>query len=677
MSLNRLAGEKSPYLLQHRENPVDWRPWGPEAFAEAARMNKPVFLSIGYSTCHWCHVMAHESFENADIAALMNEKFINIKVDREERPDVDRLYMAFVQATTGSGGWPMSVWLTPEGKPFFGGTYFPPEDRYGRAGFPNILTQISRLWQEDRGRVESEGRRVTEALKESLQSAAAGSGPEGAEPLDRALESFSRSFDAEQGGFGGAPKFPRPSVLNFLLRSALRGNGPEAGRAREMALATLRGMAAGGLRDHLGGGFHRYSVDAFWHVPHFEKMLYDQAQLAVSYTEAWQLTHEGFYEDIAREILDYVLRDMTHPAGGFYSAEDADSLLRHGSTEHAEGAFYVWSRSEIQEALGGSAEEFCRHYGVEEAGNAPAGSDPQGEFTGKNILIVRGSQESPALAASRARLFALRNKRPRPHLDDKILTAWNGLMISGFARAGAAFGESRYLDAARQAADFIAAHLTRDGRLLRAWRDGAGDIGGFAEDYACLIQGLLDLYEATFESRWLKWAFDLQEHQDQLFWDDGTGNYFSSGAEDPILPVRMKEDYDGAEPSANSVSALNLLRQARMRHNDAEEARGRRVIAACRQPLAAAPTAVPQMLVALDFAISPPEQAVVAGTYGASAWLRELHRDFHPRRVLLFADGGPFLAETNPALADMRPVNGRSALYLCENFACQAPRELP
>ncbi|HRJ70804.1 MAG TPA: thioredoxin domain-containing protein, partial [Terrimicrobiaceae bacterium] len=510
MSLNRLAGEKSPYLLQHKDNPVDWRPWGPEAFAEAARTNKPVFLSIGYSTCHWCHVMAHESFENPDIAALMNEHFVNIKVDREERPDVDRLYMAFVQATTGGGGWPMSVWLTPGGEPFFGGTYFPPEDRYGRAGFPNILTQISRLWQEDRGRVESEGRRVTAALRESLQSAAAGNDPEGAEPLDRALASFTRSFDAEHGGFGGAPKFPRPSVINFLLRSAMRGSGDESIRAREMALATLRHMAAGGLRDHLGGGFHRYSVDAFWHVPHFEKMLYDQAQLAISYIEAWQLTQEAHYADIARETLEYVLRDMTHPAGGFFSAEDADSLLCHGGSEHAEGAFYVWSRSEIRDALGGNAEEFCRHYGVEEAGNAPAGSDPQGEFTGKNILIVRGAGESRTLAESRAKLLALRNERPRPHLDDKILTAWNGLMISAFARAGAAFGETRYLAAARRAADFLATHLTREGRLLRTWREGAGDIGGFAEDYACLIQGLLDLYEATFESRWLHWALDLQ-----------------------------------------------------------------------------------------------------------------------------------------------------------------------
>ena len=692
--MNNLAGEKSPYLLQHKDNPVDWRPWGGEAFAEAKDLNKPVFLSIGYSTCHWCHVMAHESFENPEIARLMNENFVNIKVDREERPDVDRLYMAFVQATTGGGGWPMSVWLTPEGRPFYGGTYFPPDNRYGRAGFPSILGQITRLWREDRERVEVEAARVMEAL------AQAGRGAEEANyssrdetPLLHGFESFSSSFDAEQGGFGGAPKFPRPSVFNFLMRFATRTNSDEAHRARAMALFTLRKMAAGGMRDHLGGGFHRYSVDESWHVPHFEKMLYDQAQLAVSFTEAWQLTHEEFFADIARETLDYVSRDMTHPEGGFFSAEDADSLLYHDRPEHAEGAFYVWSRQEIADALGADeAGIFCRHYGVEEVGNAPAGSDPHGEFRGKNILLERQDETTTAkilriaeetvsksLAMSRAVLFEQRAKRPRPHLDDKILTAWNGLMISAFSKAGAALREPRYLEAAQKAASFLRSNLTTRGGLLRSWRGEPGSIAGFAEDYAFLIQGLLDLYQADWDSDWLKWALELQERQDALFRDEKGGGYFSSAAGDPLVSVRMKEDYDGAEPSANSISALNLLRFARMLHDKAFETRAWQILAASRQALDRVPTAVPQMLVALDLALSPPSQAVVAGTREADdvqKWNARLHQDFLPRRALLLADGNRFLMEKVPALASMKTLDGQAALYLCENFACQAPQIL-
>jgi uncharacterized protein YyaL (SSP411 family) len=691
--MNRLAEEKSPYLLQHKDNPVDWRPWGEEAFAEAKNLNKPVFLSIGYSTCHWCHVMAHESFESPEIARLMNESFVNIKVDREERPDVDRLYMAFVQATTGGGGWPMSVWLTPEGRPFYGGTYFPPDNRYGRAGFPNILGQIARLWREDRERVEAEAARVMQALADAGRGAAGAKFGQDETPLLHGFESFSRSFDEEHGGFGGAPKFPRPSVFNFLLRFATRTNGDEARRAGAMALFTLRKMAAGGMRDHLGGGFHRYSVDEFWHVPHFEKMLYDQAQLAVSFTEAWRLTHEEFFAGIARETLDYVLRDMTHPEGGFFSAEDADSLLSHGRSEHAEGAFYVWSRQEIADALGADeARIFCRHYGVEEVGNTPAGSDPHGEFKGKNILLERqdvattarilGVPEeivSKSLAAGRAKLFERRAKRPRPHLDDKILTAWNGLMISAFSKGGAALREPRYLEAAAKAANFLRKNLTAQGRLLRSWRGEAGSIAGFAEDYAFLLQGLLDLYEANWDVDWLKWALELQGRQDALFRDETGGGYFSSAAGDPLVSVRMKEDYDGAEPSANSISALNLLRFARMFHDEALETRGRQILAASREALDRVPTAVPQMLVALDLALSPPAQAVVAGAREAGdvrIWNAKLHRDFMPRRALLLADGNDFLTKKVPALGSMKTLDGQAALYLCENFACQAPQIL-
>ncbi len=691
--MNRLAEEKSPYLLQHKDNPVDWRPWAEEAFAEAKRLNKPVFLSIGYSTCHWCHVMAHESFENPEIAKLMNEDFINIKVDREERPDVDRLYMAFVQATTGGGGWPMSVWLTPDGRPFYGGTYFPPDNRYGRAGFPNILSQIARLWREDRKRVEGEAARVMEALAQVDEGSEGAEFRRDEEPLARGFESFARGFDEDHGGFGGAPKFPRPSVFNFLLRFATRASGDDADRASTMALFTLRRMAAGGMRDHLGGGFHRYSVDEFWHVPHFEKMLYDQAQLAVSFVEAWQLTHDEFFADIARETLDYVLRDMTHPEGGFFSAEDADSLLAHGRPEHAEGAYYVWSREEIIDSLGeDEARIFCRHYGVEEVGNAPAASDPHGEFAGKNVLIERQDEATTArilnisvetvtrsLATARKKLFDRRAQRPHPHLDDKILMAWNGLMISAFAKGGAALDEPRYLEAAANAAKFLQMNLTSQGRLLRSWRGGASTIPGFAEDYAFLIQGLLDLYEAIWEVDWLKWALELQERQDEQFRDERGGGYFGSAAGDPLVAVRMKEDYDGAEPSANAISALNLLRFARMLHDEAFEVRAREILGSSRQALERAPTAVPQMLVALDLALSPPAQAVVAGARDSAdvrEWNARLHREFVPRRALLLADANPILMEKVPALASIKPLDGRAALYLCENFSCQAPQAL-
>ena len=691
--MNRLAEQKSPYLLQHKENPVDWWPWTEEAFSEAKRLDLPVFLSIGYSTCHWCHVMAHESFENPAIARLMNEHFVNIKVDREERPDVDRLYMAFVQATTGGGGWPMSVWLTPEGRPFYGGTYFPPENRYGRASFPTVLSQIAHLWQQDRQQVEGEAARIIDALAQAVRSAQDNEFSPDEAPLVHAFESFSRAFDERYGGFGGAPKFPRPSVFNFLLRFATRAKGNQAERAATMAAGTLRQMAAGGMRDHLGGGFHRYSVDEFWHVPHFEKMLYDQAQLAISLVEVWQLTHDDSFATIARETLDYVLRDMAHPKGGFFSAEDADSLLAHGRPEHAEGAYYVWTRQEIVEVLDPEeARIFCRHYGVEEMGNAPAGSDPQGEFRGKNILIERQDVATTArilglsteevsrlLEAARRKLFDHRAQRPRPHLDDKILTAWNGLMISAFAKAGAAFSESRYLEAAAKAARFLTRNLTSAGRLLRSWRGEPGAIPGFAEDYAFLIRGLLDLYEASWDADWLSWALELQERQDELFRDEDGGGYFGSAAGDPLVPVRMKEDYDGAEPAANSISALNLLRFARMLHDESYETRARKIIGASREALARAPIAVPQMLVALDLALSPPAQAVVAGTRGTpevKAWNARLHHEFAPRRMLLLADDSSTFLQRAPALASMKPLNGRPALYLCENFTCQAPQLL-
>ncbi len=445
---NRLAHEKSPYLLQHAHNPVDWYSWGEEAFAKARQENKPIFLSVGYSTCHWCHVMAQESFENGEVAAIMNREFVNIKVDREERPDVDRVYMTFVQATTGGGGWPMSVWLTPELKPFVGGTYFPPEDRYGQPGFKKVLERVATAWKENHDKIVEQGSQIVAALRES-QSAATAEDKSDATVLDAAYRQIDRSYDPKEGGFGNAPKFPRPVTLNFLTRFYARDPKSDAGKQPfEMVLFTLGKMEAGGMHDHIGGGFHRYSVDRYWHVPHFEKMLYDQAQLAVAYLDAFQITRDKQYQSVARDILDYVGRDMTSKEGGFFSAEDADSPVVRGigdagHSKTAEGAFYVWTKKEIDETLGDAAEIFDFHYGVQAHGNAPEGSDPHDEFRGKNILIERHtiaetaqrfkkSEEeiTKSVAQSREKLFAIRAKRPRPHLDDKIIAAWNGLMIS-------------------------------------------------------------------------------------------------------------------------------------------------------------------------------------------------------------------------------------------------------
>ena len=575
---NALASEKSPYLLQHARNPVAWHPWGKAAFEKARSEDKPIFLSVGYSTCHWCHVMAHESFEDPAVAAVMNELFINVKVDREERPDVDRVYMTFVQATTGSGGWPMSVWLQPDLKPIAGGTYFPPDDRYGRRGFLSVCRAIAHAWRDEREKVLAQGERIVASLRDYARPApveartASDSAPGLQETLRAAAAALEAGFDPEWGGFGNAPKFPRPVTLSLLLRIAARfgWERPEQEELRRMILITLDRMAAGGMHDHLGGGFHRYSVDRFWHVPHFEKMLYDQAQLAVVYLEGYQISGREGYARVARDILAYVRRDLSSPEGGFYCAEDADSLLVHGQPEHAEGAFYVWTSAEIEEALTAEeADAFCKHYDVEAEGNAPEGSDPHGEFTGKNILFQRRPAPENAaalLASARAKLLKVRARRPRPHLDDKIVTAWNGLMISAFARASQVLDNPAYLDDAVRAADFLRRHLYReeDGILLRSYREGPAPVEGFADDYAFLIQALLDLYEAGFDPAHLYWARRLQAKQDELFYDPAEGGYFAVSERDTSVLLRLKEDHDGAEPSANSVSALNLARLSAM-----------------------------------------------------------------------------------------------------------------
>ena len=731
---NRLAREKSPYLRQHAGNPVDWFPWGEEAFAKARTEQKPIFLSIGYSTCHWCHVMAHESFENGAIAAQLNSDFVPVKVDREERPDVDRVYMTYVQAATGNGGWPMSVWLTPGLEPFFGGTYFPPEDRWGRPGFATLLGVLAQAWANDRDRLEAEGARVVEALRTYGQRAESAGGSQESAPdmaaaateaIARCVHQLVESFDAERGGFSGAPKFPRAALFNFLFRVAVRGVASAAGaKAAQMATFTLRKMAEGGIHDHVGGGFHRYSVDAEWFVPHFEKMLYDQAQLAISFLEAAQATGDERYAAVARGIFEYVRRDLTDPAGGFYSAEDADSPLpaenpgeSRGSKvegQQTEGAFYVWTRKEIARELGDDAELFCAHFGVVEGGNVPAESDPQSEFCGKNHLrqcqpLAATAQQfglqlkdaDHRLSASLDRLQQVRSGRPRPHLDDKILAAWNGLMISALAkghqvleganrrprddRAGSSEIPGYRLVAVR-AAEFLRRELYDEdtGLLYRNYREGRSDVGGFAEDYAYLVQGLLDLYEASFEFRWLQWAEQLQAKMDELFWDADAGGYFNSRADDPSIIARLKEDYDGAEPAPGSVAALNLLRLDAMVGEGGAGGlnlrdRAVRCIEAFRGQWMNAPQTLPQMLCALALAGEPLRSVVLAGDPTADDFrtlAAVVNKQLGPRRTLLAADGGEgqaWLAARRPYLAEIVPVWGRAAAYVCENFTCQQP----
>ena len=693
MSRNLLALEKSPYLVQHANNPVHWMPWGEAAFAKARAENKPIFLSIGYSTCHWCHVMAHESFEDAATATILNESFVCIKVDREERPDVDRLYMSYVQASTGSGGWPMSVWLTPDLHPFFGGTYFPPADRFNRPGFPSLLRRIAEAWTTDRPR-------IVQSAAETLASLAEGSrpvvreGPLSGSVLEAGFQSLVRQYDEDQGGFGKAPKFPRPSNLFFLFQHAsLAGAQSRDGKiAVGMALHTLRNMYLGGMHDQLGGGFHRYSVDRLWHVPHYEKMLYDQAQLVCAYLDAHQLTNDALCAEAARSTLDYVAREMTDEAGGFHSAEDADSLFEQGKPEHGEGAYYVWASREIDSLLGKDSGFFKQVYAVEAEGNSPAGSDPHGELKGKNTLLRRlspaeaaavsslGEKASEALLAGcREKLLVARATRPRPHRDDKVLTAWNGLMLSAFARGYSVLGEASYLKAARKAALFARTALWKEGTLRRSFRQGTGEVAGFSEDYAFLIQGLLDLFEADFAPEWLSWAVELQEVQDRLFWDASGGGYFSSASGDSAVLIRMKEDHDGAEPAASSVAARNLQRLAELTGRQNMRERATKTVEAFGAVLERAPAAMPLMLLSLEALQAPWRQIVIAGDLSAPdtrALFGVVRRTYLPNTILLHAgsaSGAKALGERLAAASEMPMLGGRATAYVCENFTCQAP----
>jgi len=693
MHTNQLADQKSPYLLQHAHNPVDWYPWGPTAFEKAQRENKPIFLSIGYSTCHWCHVMERESFENQQTADILNRDFVAIKVDREERPDIDRIYMTFVQATTGSGGWPMSVWLTPDLQPFFGGTYFPPVNRFGHPGFPAVLTQIATAWRTQHAQIVDSARDAVEQLRKqvTVQPTHTGWADIDAATIDTGFFVFRRTFDSHLGGFGGAPKFPRPSVHNFLLRYYARTKSEDA---LEMVLKTLREMAKGGMHDQLGGGFHRYSVDERWFVPHFEKMLYDQGQLAIAYLEAFQITHDPQYAAVARRIFDYVLRDMTDSGGAFYSAEDADSAADASQpTVKGEGAFYIWSANEIRALVEAPVSDWFFHrYGVLEGGNVS--SDPHEEFTGRNILYQANEIEDTALhfdhtvdeiraGLERAgeTLLAARGKRPRPHLDDKVLTSWNGLMISALALGGAVLEEPRYAEAARSAAEFLIAHMVdpQSGILLRRYRDGDAAIPGFLDDYALFAQALLDLYETQFDRRHLDLALRLAEKQRELFEDTAQGAFFSSTEGASGLVLRVKEDYDGAEPSGNSVALMNLLRLAQITNRVDLRASAERLLAAFAARLTAAPVALPQMLAACEFRLGEPRQIVLVGDRDAEdtkALLRTLHSRFVPHRIVLLVDSPEARAALSadiPTIAAMERIEGHASAYVCRDYTCQLP----
>ena len=700
--MNRLARERSPYLLQHANNPVDWYAWGDEAFARARKEDKPIFLSVGYSTCHWCHVMEHESFEDQAIAAFLNENFIPVKVDREERPDVDRVYMAFVQGTTGSGGWPMSVWLTPELKPFYGGTYFPPSAKWNRPGFIEILRELHQAWKQKRDQIEHSAGSVTEQLKNSVQSAPNAEIP-APELLAGIATQFLNAFDRRHAGFGNAPKFPRPSELLFLLREHVRTGNADA---KEMVLSTLRAMAVGGMRDHIGGGFHRYSVDAAWRVPHFEKMLYDQAQLVLAYLEGAQASGDPFHLEVAEDTLRYVMREMTGEGGGFYSAEDADSIPPEqagaAGAHKMEGAFYLWRAAELDELLGEAAPLVKRRLGVEPDGNAPV--DPQQEFVGKNLLYVARSVAdlseefghaseavTEALNGARLLMFQARLQRPRPHLDDKVLTSWNGLMIAAFARAARVMralvddGETlgtAYLDAARRAATFIRTTLWKadSQTLLRRYRDGHAEIDGYADDYAYMVFGLLELFQADADPEWLAWAIALQKRQDELFWDESSGGWFGTTGEDPTVLLRMKEDYDGAEPSASSVSVLNLIVLSHLHDDSTWNDRIEKTLRLFGQRLEQIGRAVPMMAAALSTYAAGLQQIVITGDGpGASKLFDVAAGAYRPfSLVLTLGPGAPErFAAVAPFLSAMHPVDGQAAAYVCRDFACRTPVTTP
>jgi uncharacterized protein YyaL (SSP411 family) len=666
---NHLVNETSPYLLQHADNPVDWYPWGDEAFEKARRENKPVLLSIGYSACHWCHVMAHESFENQAIAKLMNENFVNIKVDREERPDLDQIYMNAVQMMTHHGGWPMTVFLTPDGVPFYGGTYFPPQDRYNMPGFPRILSGVAEAYRERQDDIRETGTSLVNELRRLGETTGSDQAIE-KELLDASYVGIIRSYDSINGGFGGAPKFPPAMTLEFLLRTYVRTGNRDA---LEMVSHTCRKMANGGMYDQLGGGFHRYSTDAHWLVPHFEKMLYDNALLSRVYLHHFQLTDDVLSRETVEGILDYVLREMTHPEGGFYSTQDADS-------EGHEGKFFVWDIEEIRHVLGErDAGLFSSYYNITESGN----------FEGKNIPNVTRSLEEVAraynisaselresLEQSRRKLFELREKRIKPDRDEKILTAWNGLMMASFAEAGVILSRPDYADAARRNAEFLLSNLRRDGSLLRTWKDGRAKFNAYLEDYAFLAEGLLTLFETTGEFRWLSETLALTDRMIEEFWDDEGGGFYFTGKSHESLIVRAKDYFDNATPSGNSVAAILLLRLAALTGRENYQNLAVTVLRETGDHVRRYPSGFGYALSAADFLLSTPKEVAIVGQGQDDIvpLLAETWRRYLPNKVVAPAFGDfAAAAEITPLLGNRSLVDGQATAYVCEHFTCKQP----
>jgi uncharacterized protein YyaL (SSP411 family) len=665
---------------------VDWYPWGDVALNKARDEDKPIFLSIGYSTCHWCHVMAHESFENPEVAAILNKWFVSIKVDREERPDIDQMYMAATQAMTGSGGWPMSVFLLPDGSPFYAGTYFPPTSASNRPGFKDLLTAIHKAWVEKRDDLQDSAGRLVTALE--TRNAPSDTAIE-QDVFKRGFELLEKNFDTREGGFGQAPKFPQPVVLSFLFSHYLAAGEK---KARDMALYTLKKMSAGGMYDQLGGGFHRYSVDAHWFVPHFEKMLYDQAQLAGSYLDAFQLTGDEDFARIAREVLTYTIRDMRDPGGGFYSAEDADSDNPYNPQEHSEGAFYLWTKEDIVKRLGAeSGEVFASSFGVKAGGNVE--QDPMAEFSGRNILHRAQKTEETAagftltteqieriLDGSKKLLLKAREERRRPHLDDKVITAWNGMMIGVLARGSRILQDPQLLAAAIETADFIKKHLYDDARqvLQRRYRKQQAGLAGQLDDYTYLVSGLLDLYQVCHDPEWLRWSVDLTRQQIELFWD-AQGGFFFDSVTDPTIKLRMRDRHDGAEPAGNSVAAHNLLRLSQLQNKPEWQEMARRLMESFSEVINRYPPALALMLTAWQQIGTKPSQVVIAGKRGADdteSLLRVVDKDFSPSRLLLLADGGEnqkYLAGKLPFMETVAPLNGKATAYVCSDFTCKMP----
>jgi len=677
---NRLKLEKSPYLLQHADNPVDWYAWGPEAFEKARKENKPIFLSIGYSTCHWCHVMAHESFENPEVARLMNEVFICIKVDREERQDIDNIYMRVCQMMTGSGGWPLTILMTPDKKPFFAGTYIPRESNHGRLGMLDLIPRIKEVWDTQHDEIIKSADQITEKLNMIAQSS---SGSElDKSTLKAAYEQLNERYSEQYGGFGNAPKFPSSQNLLFLLRYWQSTNDEKALR---MVVKTLQSMQNGGIYDHIGFGFHRYSTDSHWLVPHFEKMLYDQAMLAMAYIEAYQATGIKEFEETAKEIFTYVMRDMTDEKGGFYSAEDADS-------EGVEGKFYVWTEDEIRQILkGDEADLIINVYSVDKTGNFR--DEASGENTGANILHLDKSLTEVAfknkesvdglkerVEAARQKLFAVRNKRVHPHKDDKILTDWNGLMIAALAKGAQAFDEPKYADAAKRAADFILTGMRReDGRILHRYRDGHTAILANVDDYAFLIWGLLELYETVFDVDYLQTALDLNGEMIKYFWDEKDGGFYFTAEDAEELIVRQKEIYDGAIPSGNSVAVSNLFRLSRITANTDFEDKANKIMLAFSKDVESAPSGYTQLMVALGFGIGPSYEIVIVGDPEADdtkEMLSSLGKHFIPYKVVLLKHDDQDKADIT-RIAEYTEYHssfdGKATAYVCLDFACKMP----